>query len=284
MWGFSLTVSNGTPCSAQHCWPLHVNTPGSYIFSLLLHWQLCRFGVSSFSEPKWQRWISRKRLRRHRCSIRLRKSNLCPLGTCFRQTEATLWTDTQITKWTHPTGTYRWPQPSRHLTISDLRKQIELLQTDHHALPMLNQLLSNLTTADVVYMDNVTHNNFMYKVLAPEQSITGPDIQKNYRKLLRFCHLDRQPVVDRHISQQLVAIGKNLVGPATRRIYDYCGVPAGMCKHSSHFCRLCNPRLFDKPLDDLWNWRFSLDGCILTITTKTLQFNNLFFLGYETSF
>ena len=31
------------PCSCRHRWLWHVNISGSYMFSLLLHWQLCRF-------------------------------------------------------------------------------------------------------------------------------------------------------------------------------------------------------------------------------------------------
>ena len=59
-------------------------------------------------------------------------------------------------------------------TVSDLRKQIELLQADQHTIFMLHQLLSTFTTADVVYKDNITPTNFQYKFLASELSTACP--------------------------------------------------------------------------------------------------------------
>ena len=64
-------------------------------------------------------------------------------------------------------------------TISDLRKQNALLQSDRHSLPMLHQLLATLTASVVVYMDNVTTNTFVYTVLASQRSTPGPDLKKN---------------------------------------------------------------------------------------------------------
>ena len=51
-------------------------------------------------------------------------------------------------------------------TISDIRKQNALLQSDQQALPMLHQLLATLTAPDVVYMDNVIPTTFLYTVPA----------------------------------------------------------------------------------------------------------------------
>ena len=82
-------------------------------------------------------------------------------------------------------------------TISDLCKQNALLQSDQHALSMLHQLLATLTAPDVVYMDNVTPTTFLYTVLASERSTPGPDLKKNYLTLMRLCHPDHHPGIDR---------------------------------------------------------------------------------------
>ena len=91
-------------------------------------------------------------------------------------------------------------------TMSDLRKQNALLQSDQHALPMLHQLLATLTAPDIVYMDNVIITTFLNTVLASQRFTPGPDLKKNYLTLMRLCHPDRHPGIDRHISQQLIAV------------------------------------------------------------------------------
>ena len=139
-------------------------------------------------------------------------------------------------------------------TISDLRKQNALLQSDQHALPIFHQLLATLTAPVVVYMDNVTPTTFLNTVLASQRSTPRPDLKKNYLTLMRLCHSDRHPGIDRHISQQLIAVHNFLIDPVTRKIYDCCGVRAVMRKDATHFCQMRNPRLLYESLNDLWNW------------------------------
>ena len=137
-------------------------------------------------------------------------------------------------------------------TISDLRKQNALLQSDQQALPMLHQLLATLTAPDIVYTDNVIPTTFLYTVLASQRSTPGPDLKKNYLTLTRLCHPDRHPGIVRHISQQLVAVHNILTEPVTGQIYDCGGVRAVTRKDTTHFCQMCNPRPLYESLDDLW--------------------------------
>ena len=137
-------------------------------------------------------------------------------------------------------------------TITDFRKQNALLQSDQHALPMLHQLLATLTAPDVVYMDIVNPTTFLYTVLASQRFTSGPDLKKNYFTLMRLCHPDCHPSIDRHISQQLIAAHNNLTNPVTRKIYDCCGVRAVTWKNTTHFCQMCNPRSLYESVDDLW--------------------------------
>ena len=137
-------------------------------------------------------------------------------------------------------------------TITDFRKQNALLQSDQHALPMLHQLWATLTAPDVVYMDKVIPTTFLYTVLASQCSTPGPDLKKNYLTLMRLCHPDRHPGINRHISQQLIAVHNILTDLVTWKIYDCCGVRAVTRKDTTHFCQMCNPRPLYESLDDLW--------------------------------
>ena len=112
---------------------------------------------------------------------------------------------------------------------------------------MLHQLLVSLTARDVVYMDSVTPTTFLYSVLASQHSTPGPDFKKNYLILMRLCHPDRNPGIDRHISQQLIAVHNILTDPVTRKIYNCCGVRAVTRRDTTHFRRMCNPVLFTSP-------------------------------------
>ena len=138
-------------------------------------------------------------------------------------------------------------------TLSDLRNQNALLQSDQHALPMLHQLLTTLTAPDVVYMDNVTPITFLYTDLASQRSTPGPDLKKNYLTFMPLCHPDRHSVIDRHISQQLIAVRNILIDPVTRKTYDCYGVRAAMRKDTTYFCQMCKHRPLYESLDDLWN-------------------------------
>ena len=137
-------------------------------------------------------------------------------------------------------------------TITDLRKQNALLQSDQHALPTLHQLLATLTAPDEVYMDNVIPTTFLYTVLASQRSTPGPDLRKNYLTLMRLCHPDRHPGIDRPISQHFIAVHNILTDPVTRKIYDCCGVRPVTRKDTTHFCQMCNPRPLYESLEDLW--------------------------------
>ena len=103
-------------------------------------------------------------------------------------------------------------------TISDLRTHVANLHADRQALPLLHQLLYPLTAPGIVYMDKVTPTNFLYTVLAADRHFSTADIKKHYHQLMRFCRPDRNPGVDRNISQHLVAIHNILVDPTTRKI------------------------------------------------------------------
>ena len=126
-------------------------------------------------------------------------------------------------------------------TISDLRKQNALLQLVQQTLPIPPQLLATLTAPDLVYLDNVTLTTFLFTVLASQRSTPGPDLKKNYLTLMRLCHPDRHPGIDRHISQQRIAVHKISTDPVTRKIYDCCAVRAVTLKDITHFCQMCNP-------------------------------------------
>ena len=121
-------------------------------------------------------------------------------------------------------------------TISGLRTQVPNLNADRQALPLLHQLLYQLTAPHIVYMDKVTPTNFLYTVSAAERHTSTADIKKLYHQLMRLCHPDRNPVVERNISQQLVAIHNILVDPTTLKIYDCCGIRAVTRKDTTHFC------------------------------------------------
>ena len=101
-------------------------------------------------------------------------------------------------------------------------------------------------------MDKVTPTNFLYTVLAADRHTPTADIKKHYHQLMRLCHPDRNPGVDRNISQQLVAIHNILVDPTTSKIHDCCGFRAVTRKDTTHFCRMCNPTPLYESLDDLW--------------------------------
>ena len=47
-------------------------------------------------------------------------------------------------------------------TMSDLRTQVANLLADRQAIPLLHQLLYQLTAPDIVYMDKVTPTSFLY--------------------------------------------------------------------------------------------------------------------------
>ena len=136
--------------------------------------------------------------------------------------------------------------------ISDLRYQVANLNADRQALPLLHQLLYQLTVPDIVYMDKVTPTNFPYTVLAADRNTSTANIKKHYHQLMRLCHQNRNPGIDRNISQQLVAIHNIPVDPTTRKIYDCCSIGAVTRKDTTHFCRLCNPRPLYKSSEDLW--------------------------------
>ena len=137
-------------------------------------------------------------------------------------------------------------------TIFDLRTQFANLNSDRQDLPLLHQLLYQLTAPDIVYMDKVTPTNFLYTVLAADRHTSTADLKKHYHQLLRLCHPDRNPGADRNISQQLVANQNILVDPTTRKKYDCCGIRAVSRKDTTHFCSLCNPRPLYESLHDLW--------------------------------
>ena len=139
-------------------------------------------------------------------------------------------------------------------TITDLRKQNALLESDQHALPMLHQLLVTLTAPDVVYKDNVIPTTFLYTILPFQRSTPEPDLKKNYLTLMRLCHPDRHLGIDWHISQQLIGVHNILTDPVTRKIYDCCGVRAVTRKDTTHFCQMCNPHPLHESLVDLWKW------------------------------
>ena len=65
---------------------------------------------------------------------------------------------------------------------------------------------------------------FLYTVLATDRHTSTADNKKHCHQLMRLCHPDRNPGVDRNISQQLVAIPNILVDPTTRKIYACCGI------------------------------------------------------------
>ena len=72
-----------------------------------------------------------------------------------------------------------------------------------------------------------------------------------------LCHLDRHSGIcgiDRHISQQLIAVHKILIDPVTRKIYHCYAVSAVMRKDTTHSCQMCKPRRLYESLHDLWNW------------------------------
>ena len=125
---------------------------------------------------------------------------------------------------------------------------------DQHALPMLHQLLAALTASDLVYMDIVTPTTFLYTFLASQRSTHGPDLKRNYLTLMRLCHPDRHPGIDRHISQQLLAVHNIWTDLVTRRISNCCGVRAVTRKDTTHFFPMCNPRPLYESLDELWKW------------------------------
>ena len=91
---------------------------------------------------------------------------------------------------------------------------------------MLHQILDTLTAPDVVYMHTVNPTTVLYTVLASQRSTPGPDLKKNYLTMMRLCHPDRHPGIDRHTSQQLLAVHSILTDPVTRKIYDCFGVRA----------------------------------------------------------
>ena len=104
---------------------------------------------------------------------------------------------------------------------------------------MLHQVLFSLTCSDIVYKNNSTSTNILFKVSASDGYTSVAVNKKNYHKHIRFCHPDHHPEVDRNILQQLVAILNILADPITRKIYP-CGFCATMRKNSSHSCCICS--------------------------------------------
>ena len=143
---------------------------------------------------------------------------------------------------------------------------------------MLHQLLATLTAPDRVYMDNVIPTTLLYTVLASQRSTPGPDLKKNYITLKPLGHPDFHPGIDRHISQQLIAVHLILTDPVTRKIYDCCGVRAVTRKDTTHFCQVYNPRLFTNPSMTFGNDlqpamtqcadAFFKEGCNITNTNR----------------
>ena len=139
-------------------------------------------------------------------------------------------------------------------TISDLREQVDFLELDQNVFPILYQLLSYITCPDSVLMDRLTPTNSLYKVSASDRHILVAAFKKNYHKLKRLYHLDRQPEADRNIAQQLIAIQNILAQPITlkkiRLLWHSCG-------HGKKFKPFLSPSqpqfLPHESLVDLWN-------------------------------
>ena len=103
-------------------------------------------------------------------------------------------------------------------TISDLRTQVANLNAHRQALPLLHQLLYQLTVPDFFYMCKATPTIFLYTAFAAGRQTSIIEIKKNYHQLRRLCLRDRNRGVNRNISQQLIAIHNNLVEPTTHKI------------------------------------------------------------------
>ena len=63
-------------------------------------------------------------------------------------------------------------------TITDFRTQVANLNAHRQALPLLHQLLYQLTVPHIVYKDKVKHPIFLYTVLAAEHHSSTADIEK----------------------------------------------------------------------------------------------------------
>ena len=171
---------------------------------------------------------------------------------------------------------------------------ITLFQSDQHALPMLHQLLATLTAPDVVYMDNVIPTTFLYTGVASQRSTPGPDLKKNYLTLMRLCHPDRHPGIDRHISQQLISVHNILSDPVTRKIYDCCGVRAMTRKTTTHFSKCVTPALFTNPSTTFGNDlqpamtqcadAFFKEGCKRTNTNGNISISHFIYAKVDLIF
>ena len=126
-------------------------------------------------------------------------------------------------------------------TLADLKNDIESLQADRGALPMLHEILYSMCAPADVYIDKVTSQSYFYKILGCNLHSSAGDIKKHYHRLMRLSHPDKHPHLSRHISQRLNEIYAVLSDERSRRIYDCCGIDAVQHRDSSHFCRLCNP-------------------------------------------
>ena len=137
--------------------------------------------------------------------------------------------------------------------LVDIQSDVDFLRTDRGALAMLHELLSSLCAPADIYIDKVVPGSMFYKVLGCSRTSSTGDLKKSYHRLMRLCHPDKHPQIARHISQRVNEIYAVLSDERSRRIYDCCGISAVHRRDSSHFCRLCNPRLDEyESLDDLW--------------------------------
>ena len=136
-------------------------------------------------------------------------------------------------------------------TVGEIRIEVNILQADRGAIPMLHGLMYHLCTPNQEYMTRVYSNTFFYKILGCCSSSSLADIKKNHYRLMRLCHPDKHPHISNHIPQRLLE-NYNLSDQRSRHIYDCCGASAVLRHDSSHFCRMCNPRHFYESCDDLW--------------------------------
>ena len=162
-------------------------------------------------------------------------------------------------------------------TISDLRTQVAKLTADRQALPLLHQLLQQLTAPGLACKDKVTTTKFLYTVLAADHQTSNSDLKKSYHQLMRLCRPNRNHGPDRNISQQLEVIHNILVDPTTHIIYDCCGIRAVTLKDTTHFCRLGNLRPQYESLDDLWQW------LLVSPTLPRSLFNHAWTHSYQMS-
>ena len=175
MWRPSLTGSSAAPCSAEHCWVWHVNICGSYMFSLMLHWQFRRLRICSASQRKWRRWISWKRLRTNPRRFRLtKKQRLSDWNVLLTNRSSIMNRHSNHSVKTPGRNVLMTATFVTSRTRSELRKQIALVEADQHTLPMLHHLLFTLITPHVVYMENVPQLIFCIKYWLPSVRHMAP--------------------------------------------------------------------------------------------------------------